>query len=117
MERAYSTDLTLVQLQSRLSASRAAREALGKDLSEALNHTRSLGHLGATWGSEQEEEDVLSTCLMGRLNPRVFPGTPQVWPESAAYYHASPTYLPSITSPSPAPTRCPFFSSPFDARG
>ena len=77
---AYSTSLNLEQLQGRLSASRAARESLGKELSEALDHSRGLGHLGPPWGLQRaaEEEDLLSACLLGRLNPRVFPGTPQV---------------------------------------
>ena len=76
MAHAYNSTLTLDELQSSLSASKSAREALGKQLSEALNHTRSLGHLsgGAAWGLQraEEEEDALSACLMGRLNPRVF---------------------------------------------
>ena len=81
-ERAYNTSLTLEQLRERLSASRASRDALGRNLTEALGRLHGLGRLvppsGVFKGGPAEEEAVLSACLMGRLNPHLFPGTPQV---------------------------------------
>ena len=86
-ELAYGTTQTKEQLQARLVAAREAREALGRELSEALSKSRGQGtrHPPAAAAGErtevkraEEEEEALSVCLMGRLNPHLFPGTPQV---------------------------------------
>ena len=64
-----------LQLEAQLGAAEDALSSLGELLQGAIKRLVEAGQLPAS-----ATEAVLSACLMGRLNPHAFPGTPQVSP-------------------------------------
>ena len=66
--------LSTLQLEVQLGAAEDALSSLGNQLQGAIKRLVEAGQLPAS-----ATEAVLSACLMGRLNPHAFPGTPQVW--------------------------------------
>lgn len=73
MQRAHATPLSLEELQHQL---RAAQHELRRQQEQLEANMEAMRQQGLLHGNTSEI--IASSCLMGRLNPRLYPGRPQV---------------------------------------